>query len=90
MNTVAESVEQMVGLAHGIGGRITEDNRILDKLGEKLDSHSDQLQSKSKTAKDMLWSSKMSFFTQMFLFAVSVAMFLAMISFILATKIINW
>ncbi|CAD7962366.1 unnamed protein product [Amoebophrya sp. A25] len=90
MATVAASVEHMVGLAHGIGGRITEDNKVLDSLNSKLDSQNDALQVKNKTARDMLWSSKMGFMTQMFLFALSITIFFGMTSFILATKIINW
>ncbi|CAD7923336.1 unnamed protein product [Amoebophrya sp. A120] len=88
--TVANSVEQMVGIAHGIGGRLQEDNQLLDKINEDFDKRTDSLQAKNQTARDMLWSSKMGFFTQVFLFAVSVVVFFLMVSFIFATKIINW
>eukprot|EP00392_Amoebophrya_sp_AT5.2_P010954 g11027.t1 len=90
LGAVANSVEQMVDVAHGISGRLQTDNKLLDKINEDMDKRTDTMAAKNQTARDMLWSSRMGFFTQLMLFAISVAVFFAMVSFILATKIINW
>eukprot|EP00397_Hematodinium_sp_SG-2012_P040679 GEMP01044618.1.p1 GENE.GEMP01044618.1~~GEMP01044618.1.p1 ORF type:complete len:330 (+),score=45.04 GEMP01044618.1:123-992(+) len=81
--------QEMKGVAGKFGVTIGKSKKVLDDMGNLVDSNADRIKRENTTARKLLKSNTLSFFKTMIMLIVSVIIFCFMVPFIFATSIIN-